>query len=262
MDYRKIIVEEFSRRKRVNSNYSLRAFARDLDCPPSRLSEILSGKAGLSVNRAEHIATKIGLAGNSRACFTLAVEQVHGKSRASKIYAKEELDRILQDVDSKFSLSRFRMIADWYFMAILEGLKVPKVQRSVQKLAKLIGIKETTAQEAVASLVDMGVIQKRGRRFGLTSENLYIGEQVPSSAIRHFHEQILSKARYALLNHPVKDREFSASMIAIDAGKIAEFKSELLDLRRKFCKSVTTSSLKKDDLYCLSIQFFHLREED
>ena len=52
---------EFSKRKLRNETYSLRAFARDLGVSASRLSEILSGKLGISEKTAETIASKLRL---------------------------------------------------------------------------------------------------------------------------------------------------------------------------------------------------------
>src|SRR2546430_13739191 len=59
-DYRRVLRKELESRCRTSPRYSLRAFARDLKISPSRLSEILSGKQGLSraaargIRSAEH----------------------------------------------------------------------------------------------------------------------------------------------------------------------------------------------------------------
>ena len=60
LDYRLLLKSELASRTNQNPNYSLRAFARDLDLAPSRLSEVLNGKQGLSTQAAEKIAKTLG----------------------------------------------------------------------------------------------------------------------------------------------------------------------------------------------------------
>ena len=59
MQYQDFLLEEFRARRTRNSNYSLRAFARDLDMPASKLSQNLRGLCGISVAKAEKIARKL-----------------------------------------------------------------------------------------------------------------------------------------------------------------------------------------------------------
>ena len=59
--YLKLIKQVYTERKTRNKKYSLRAFARDLDIPVSSLSELLSGKSGISKERAIKVADKLNL---------------------------------------------------------------------------------------------------------------------------------------------------------------------------------------------------------
>lgn len=52
---------ELERKKNNNPNYSLRAFARDLDVEASLLSKILRGKAPLTSRMFERLATTLGV---------------------------------------------------------------------------------------------------------------------------------------------------------------------------------------------------------
>jgi plasmid maintenance system antidote protein VapI len=54
-----ILNETFSEKKKRNPNYSLRAFARDLEISASNLSTILNGKKRLSSEQACRIAVRL-----------------------------------------------------------------------------------------------------------------------------------------------------------------------------------------------------------
>ncbi len=64
-DYRDILKNELERRMNANPRYSLRAFARDLLTPASRLSEVLNGRRGLSEASADRIVRRLKLGGLS-----------------------------------------------------------------------------------------------------------------------------------------------------------------------------------------------------
>jgi transcriptional regulator with XRE-family HTH domain len=55
-----ILAKEYELRASRNPKYSLRAFAKSLGISQSRLSQILKGRQGLSRNKAELIADRLG----------------------------------------------------------------------------------------------------------------------------------------------------------------------------------------------------------
>src|SRR5690606_35734224 len=92
-DYKYILKEELASRCRQNPRYSLRAFARDLKLAPSRLSEILSGKQGLSRAAAEKVAKALGYGPGETERFCDLVESVHARSRRNRESAKVRLTK-------------------------------------------------------------------------------------------------------------------------------------------------------------------------
>lgn len=61
MNYRGILNERFKERVRANSAYSLRSYVCNLGMAPSTVSQILSGKKGLPLKSAAHIAERLKL---------------------------------------------------------------------------------------------------------------------------------------------------------------------------------------------------------
>jgi plasmid maintenance system antidote protein VapI len=83
-----ILTEALRERKLANSSYSLRAFARDLKISPQQLSNVLSGRRGLSVPVAERIAAKLGLSVHEAEIFVESFRAKFSISPAQRVVAK------------------------------------------------------------------------------------------------------------------------------------------------------------------------------
>lgn len=65
--------EDFEARKRKNSAYSMRAYARDLKVSQSILSLILNGKRGIGLNLAERLSETLNLSKREKKEFLVCV---------------------------------------------------------------------------------------------------------------------------------------------------------------------------------------------
>lgn len=90
--YRDFMLRELERRQRKNPSYSLRAFARDLEVPSSRLSEILNRKMGLSETRAVALAEKLNLSSSEREFFIDLALAEHARSAVIKEMAQRRVN--------------------------------------------------------------------------------------------------------------------------------------------------------------------------
>jgi len=90
-DYREILTREFLKRNRANPRYSQHAFARLIGLGPSRLSEILSGKDGLSHARARSVAEKLRPGPEEARLFVDLAEARHARSRLAREAARARL---------------------------------------------------------------------------------------------------------------------------------------------------------------------------
>ncbi len=116
MKYQDILKEHLSRRISMNPRYSLRAFANALGLEPSKLSEVLSGKKGLSTDRAEKVCEKLRLQGLDRDIFILSVLSQHSRIKKQRDESAKKLKELLL---SKNSLKeRTTQKNAWYFGAV------------------------------------------------------------------------------------------------------------------------------------------------
>lgn len=257
-DYRKVLKDELETRIRHNPSYSLRAFARDLSLAPSRLSEILKGKQGLSRGVADRIAGKLGLGAEDSAVFCDLVESLHGRYPQGRVAARSRLEalRLKQDFRT-LELDSFKAISDWYHFAILQLMKLPGFKSDVKWIAGALEISVAEASDALKRLERLKLIEVRSRGYFPVQDYVASPEGVSSEAIRNFHRQVLAKAVLALSDQTVEERDFSAILMPISSSSLGDVQQRIKRFRRELCRSVSSTG-EPDSVYCLSTQFFRV----
>src|SRR4051812_3874208 len=86
------LAHELDSRQQRNSNYSLRAFARDLGVSASRLSEILNSTGGLSEKTALAVALKLKLKPSEKKYWLDLVLASSARNPKVKKLARERID--------------------------------------------------------------------------------------------------------------------------------------------------------------------------
>lgn len=257
-DYKVILREELAQRCRTNPRYSLRAFARDLKLAPSRLSEILSGKQGLSRPAADRIARALGYGATEIERFCDLVEAMHARSKKNRDSAKLRLKKQALPSDSlQLQHDTVKTIADWYHFAILELTNCDDFRSDAKWIARRLGISEFEVQLALDRLLRLNLISLKGGKIQVNHASGLHYSDVPSETVNTFFTQLMSKSKDALIMQPREEREFGADIIAIDKKRLPEFRKAIQDIRNKFCKSAEGDATK-DGLYCFSLQFFEL----
>jgi uncharacterized protein (TIGR02147 family) len=262
LDYRSILMREYETRSSVNASYSLRAFARDLSIAPSRLSEVLNRKSGLSRKAAEKIADILGLSENEKEVFCTLVEISHARSSARKNLAKSKLEKMQADPDfNNLQEDTFKVISDWYHLAIVELTYLKNFKSDISWIAKKLGITQIQAKAATERLKKLELLEEKNGKLQPKNDFNATTTDIPSEAVKKAHLQLIEKSGEALYTQSVSERDFSSVMVAIDKDKIEEAKKWIKDFRRNFCKKVVQDN-NKDALYCLSVQFFSLLEKE
>jgi uncharacterized protein (TIGR02147 family) len=260
-NYRDILRDQLNVRIKANPRYSLRAFARDLNVAPSRLSEILNGKQGLSKESALKLAKKLGFTKEEIAIFCDLVESIHARSRLSQDVAKVRLQKHLIDQSYKsLQVDAFTAVSDWYHFAIIQLMKLDGFQSDPDWIAQKLEINRSEVIAALERLARLELIEIHGKQYRTNQDYVSSPDGVPADAIKKFHKQILEKATASMFMQSVDERDFSAIIMPVDSSQIGGVKKSIKTFRRKLCRSAS-SAKKLDQLYCLSIQFFRITQK-
>ncbi|MES3038314.1 MAG: TIGR02147 family protein [Bdellovibrionota bacterium] len=242
MNWQVYLKEDLALRQSKNSKFSLRSYSRLLEMSPSHLSYILNGKRKVAAKTAIHLHKKLGVAA-SEAVEWLDTTYSEKPTKQNKVLREEE----------------FSPISEWYYYAILGLSNLDNNVADPFWISKRLKISPMTADLALKTLINNGQIKIVGPQFRQIPSRHITTEDVPSSAIRRCHKQILELAKEKIETVPVESREYSSTCLPIDPKKMKNAKKLIRDFREKFMKEMDVG--KKSEVYYLAMQFFPVTEE-
>jgi len=234
---------ELQRRITRNSSYSLRAFARDIDLSPSRLSEVLSGRHGISRSSTRNICHKLSLANGQTEYWCDFVDAEFSRCSKQRELARKRLERAkTEPAVYEFSGDDFKLIADWYHLAILELLRLDGITAGLEWLATKLNLSVECVFEALGRLERLKLIEAtEDGHWQLCVARSSVNDRVNPDAMRQFHEQILNKAVTAISDFKSHERFLQATITAVSAQgykeiveALREFQSKVLEITKKY----------------------------
>ncbi|MGK5087279.1 DUF4423 domain-containing protein [Bdellovibrionota bacterium FG-2] len=258
LDYRAILKNEFEARRRYNSSYSQRAFARDLGLAPTRVSDVLLRKQGLSPRLAVSVAKKLKLTAVQGEVFCALVQSEHARSRGDKEAARSKLESFRSNPDRMLTLELFHLIADWDHFAILELTRTKAFRSELKWISAQLKISVSEAETAIARLTKLGILREEKGKWVCTNQFVAAPSEVASAAIKKYHEQLLKRAAQALHEQAIEARDFSAVNVTVSPEQLPEIKKRIQKFRRELVQWIE-SKPERDHVYCLSTQLFALQ---
>ncbi|MDA8793014.1 TIGR02147 family protein [Bacteriovoracaceae bacterium] len=249
-DYQNILIREYENRLNKNKAYSLRAFALSLNLSPSALSEIIKGKRGLSVKKAETILERLNLNYRLSQSFIESVKKTKANYK-SKVSEESLFDTLSED--------QFKVISEWQYYAILNLINLDDFQSNPRWIGKRLNLNYYQVKICLEKLVSLGLIKINNNEYVRTNVKIKSTDNIQSMALRHHHKQMLEKASESLLLTDIEKRDITSITMAIDVDKIVEAKILIKKFRRKLSNFLESG--KKSDVYNLNIQLFPITNQ-
>jgi uncharacterized protein (TIGR02147 family) len=234
-----------------------------LKITPSRLSEILRRKQGLSTKSARKICQKLNLSPSETETFCNLVQASDARSKIERRRAQQKIERQKPPPESMQLLQEdtFKIISDWYHYAILELITTQAFRSDPAWIARQLGIPKTTVEGAIERLHRLELIDFTPRgEIESTGVQLTTTFGVPSESIRKFNRQTLEKALEAISLQTVEERDSASLTVAIHSDDFTELRMMIQDQRRALNQRINelNARRKPNTVYCLSTQFFRL----
>lgn len=252
--FSEILKEHFHKRSLKNASYSLRAYARDLGLPSSTLSNILKGKAGLSLDKAEEIAKILKLKGQEKLFFCKLVEANCSRKKSVRDKAKHELlhfntEYICIDDD------HFKIIADWYHFALVELVRVKDFKYDIEWIAHRLGISATLCKMAIKRLLKIGLLKEENKKLIQCYDYFASPSGTPSEAVRQFHKQMIAKAITAVDGQSIEERNITSGFLRVRTSDLPLIGQKIHEFRRTMASEIESGE-GHDSVYAFCIQFF------
>lgn len=246
---RETLEREFSKRKKSNHRYSLRAYARALRLDPSTLSKMMKGRRPLGAAASEKIMGRLSLpdAERNRVLSLLEDSSCHDfrKMRAKRYVALGE--------------DQFTLISNWCHYAILELLGLPTFESDPKWIARALRISPLEARLALDRLLRLGLIaydEAKNRYVDRSGgRTTTLGPERSAAAFREMQRQILEQALQALKETPYEERDQSSLTLAMDPARIPEIRALLKKFRRKLNQFAIKTGTPSE-VYQVSLSIF------
>lgn len=231
---KRLLAEEFMRLQAKNPAYSLRAFARRMKMSHSALSEVFAGKRKLTEKAAQKVLEQLQVD-----------PKLIAKATGGSAYTSLDMDT-------------YRLIADWYYFAILSLTETEDFVGKVDWIAQRIGLAPSAAESAVDLLLrlDLLEIDKKTKLIKGTGESFEAMSAIASAALKKAARQNIELASEALDTTEFEQRDFTAMTLTFDPDRMDEAKEMIKGFRRQFARKMESG--KKKEVYKITIQLFPL----
>lgn len=231
--HRKFLQDEYERRSSRNSQYSMRAFAKDLDISKSSLHNVLAGKRGLAPKSLDKVFERL---------------RISEKEKIELFALTDEEHHLLPEED-------FSQIYHWWYFAILSLCNVLPAKACPKWISNNLGIELETAKKALNKLVEMQFIGVEEGQMVRLKKSMSTSNGVPSRSLKLFHSENLERAEKSIFGSEISDREISSVTFATDKGQFEKVKKEIKKFLLKSMK--TAEKTKNQDRVCtMAVQFF------
>jgi plasmid maintenance system antidote protein VapI len=260
-EFAKILKEEWNRRRGVNRRYSLRAYASALAISPSRLSDFLNGKGGLSAARAVEVADRLNLSAAEFAQLRLIIHAELQIPRGQKPLGRQQLRQLKQKFDTYRSLSSRESLERLSLEHLYIAELVADVAQSEAQISRRLQIHPGHLPELLADAAALDLIQPVAERPGYwqgSDATWLLGNAQASAAIRRLHFRLLQDVPKICEKCDYDERELSSALMQLNRPQIETLRGMI----REFTKSCVAEANRKKDpgqrLYGLSLQLFPL----
>ena len=166
LDPAQFLTAQFLERKEINPTYSLRSFATEIGVSVTQLSRVLSGQRSMSyrqmskvlsaLNTPDEVSQKIISGIILKASKTA---KVSNQLRGIVLSTSKRND--IQPVSATYlPADRFKMISQWYHLAILELTYLENFDSNPAWIAKTLNISLIESKDAIARLLDLGFLKQ------------------------------------------------------------------------------------------------------
>ena len=262
-DYRAFLAAYLQSKRLKVPGFTLDRFAQNLGlAAPSSINKVLRGQRhpgpDLVARIAQHFQFNDREERYFRDLITLASKPQDSELRTAaegRVSQAAKLDgvRVLK-------AGEFETVSGWYHLALRESLRLRGFTGDLKLIWERFRFPATwkELQQAALNLERLGLMEKDGTRWKITDRRFHTSTDLPSIAIRSFHDSMIENARLSLQKVAPHERYISGSTLAVRKDRFEQAKA----LIEKFQDEMTAlcESDAADEVFQLNVQFFPLTQ--
>jgi uncharacterized protein (TIGR02147 family) len=260
LDFRELLRDRCSARKRQNRSFSYRYLAGKVGLDSGTLSRILKGGRNLDPEMAGRFARVLGLNESESQYFETLVLFGQAKSQAEKNLSLEKLFRMQGSKANVLEERQFIFYKEWYHLAMRELLNFYPFDGDYRQLAKMLrpAIRPLQAKKALRLLSDIGLVKREeSGRFRLTERFITSGDNIQALFLNNLHQSMAELAARSLPNIQPGERDFSGLTFSLSPEGLKKVKAKSKEFRRDLLE-IAQQDRNVDCVYRMNLQLFPL----
>ncbi len=255
--------DSFESKRRQNPLFSVRSWAQQMGLKGhSSLVFFMRGQRKIRPHHVPNLLKGLKLNEGEEKFWSALVHLDNAETPEEKNFYVNQL-KLLHPAQeySVLEIEKFRLVADWLHMALLEMTKLADFQSDPQWIQKRLAFPVDIHQieEALNRLVNLNLLRAENGQLQKTNERLTTPNDRASECIREHHKQVMQNGFKAIEAQDVSERVLNSCAMTIDASKMNEAKELILKFRQDMAKLMEKTS--GDETYQLSVQFFKLTQQ-
>lgn len=219
-----MLVAEFERRRQKKPSFSLRAFARYLNVPPTTLKFLLDGTRTPNGHTLDRIVAKC--AWDPETVLQIRADLAE-RRRINRLTKKEDFffehdPDVVTDI-AVFALSRLAMF--------------PNQSASIASLSEKLGVEPARVKKALDALMSRDLVKVKDGKLESQGRALLFAEPPPARSINGIHIQVLDHIRHHLLSNETHRGRTLTTFLGVDPDeveKLDKLMTYLKPMRRDF----------------------------
>ena len=265
-DPRVYVRDELQIRQKRRPQYSMRAFARDLEISPSFLCEFLAGRQGLSRARALWVAEKIKLSNEQSEHFWDLLQSQFGQPQSAKASALVRARDRSKNTKSHMNLAHFHLVADWYSFVLLELLGLGNGPKKLDEISEILNVPVVDLDAAVERLVSLGflsleIAEDGSSIYQVQTELTTVGDEVDDRAVQISHQECLRMHANAIDHKSFAERENLTASFSIRQAEWPALRREMVKALVDVIAKFGASANPKDQVITLTMQMMTLLKD-
>lgn len=260
LDYRRFLSDWFGARRRTESGFSLRAFARKAGLPLSNssfFSKVVAGKRNLTLDLQFRIAKAMKLSPAEIKYFGLMVQMDQSKDPESKRHLYAELASHSKSKARVLGSEAHQYYSRWQNASIRAYFGLDQKQNNPAAIGRKVfpQLPAVKVEESIRLLLALGLITKTANGYALRERNIAVDHESKDAAGRLRILEMLKLAAEVFPHVPAVDREFSAMTMYISKQGYHSIREKLRAFREEV-KAVVEADRSEDRIYTLAVQVF------
>ena len=229
----------------------------------------MNGTRGLTSKKAPQVFKRLAFSEMDLKLFELEMKKEHSRADKAKIIIQKQIDTAVQNHTAlAIAPERFDLMSGWFAMVLLQlfflkGAPIHSQDKFCKFASQRLKLPIQVVKHTISVFLELGLVKEVGKGFESLHTTVWTNSDVPSTAIRAFHKQMIEQALAAIELQRIEERSLQSAQMPVLREDVPKIANEILRfskmLLRKYGKGRTGEG---ETIYGVNFQLFRLIDDE